>query len=100
MNALGHFRWLACTAMLGTAVFAAEKTAPKSAPAPASVLTPGARFKQIRDRAAALYQHRNQAPPAATPEENPFRTAISAPVRGASGPASDQPEVGTTPTQL
>lgn len=57
-------------------VGAAEKAAADKAPAapagPARI--PAARFKQVRDRAAALFQSRNQPPADPVPVENPLRT--------------------------
>lgn len=74
----------------GAAARAAEpapKTAPKDAspkdaaakagsPAPAKGPAPlpmAGRFKQVQDRIAALYQHRNEPPPPPSPITNPFR---------------------------
>jgi hypothetical protein len=57
---------------------APKEAAPKAAgnPAPAKGSTPlpmAGRFKQVQERIAALYQHRNEPPPPPSPITNPFR---------------------------
>ncbi len=60
----------------------ATAAAGKSAPPPkSSVAQPLApRFQQVRERIAALYQHRNEPPPPLDPRYNPFRLPGSAPL--------------------
>ncbi len=92
MNPRRPFPWLPLAAALaaaaGPVAAGAAETAKKSdanepaaakAPAavpPAKASTPlpmAGRFKQVQDRIAALYQHRNEAPPPPSPITNPFR---------------------------
>ncbi len=73
---------LACGA---GALHAANAPAAGAAPAPAAgksaVANPlTVRFKQVQERIAALYQHRNEAPPPPDPRFNPFRTPGTAQV--------------------
>ncbi len=53
---------------------AEAKAAPPGAAAKGAPALPMAgRFKQVQDRIAALYQHRNETPPPPSPITNPFR---------------------------
>ena len=45
----------------------------KAAPKTSTPLPLGPRFKQVRDRIADLYQHRNETPAPPDPKFNPFR---------------------------
>lgn len=95
MNVSRFFPRLSLLAFWGVSTFAGEAPAPPApAPAavPAAVKTPAAapagktpplspRFRQVRDRIDALFQHRNAALPPLDPSLDPFRPpgAVPAP---------------------
>ena len=70
---------------------AAGKSAP---PNPLTV-----RFKQVQERIAALYQHRNAAPLPPDPRFNPFRTPGTAPVMPQKGEGGE-PVKGEVPDRM
>jgi len=67
---------LASALVLAAVSFGGE--APATAPRTSTSQPLAPRFKQVRDRIADLYQHRNETPPAPDPKLNPFRTPGSA----------------------
>lgn len=90
MKRLRHFFALGAGLMAAVAA-AADKPAP---PKPGAPTLPAARFKQVRDRANALFAVRNQSPAAPVPAENPLRSAGDAAAR----PRGTQP--GVAPAEL
>jgi hypothetical protein len=80
MNAI---RSILVLAVMSAWVAAGAATDAPKTPAKTSTPQPLApRFKQVRDRIADLYQHRNETPPAPDPALNPFRApgSVIAPV--------------------
>lgn len=99
--------YAALLAAIIASVLAAETPSP-GGPAAAAAQPAGAssaatagltpRFKQIRERTAALYQHRNYPPPAPAPLDNPFRPAgplAAAGPRGAHPAAASASDLAT-----
>jgi len=78
--------WLA---LAGPLVQAAERAPAAGGPAGPGSMSP--RFKQVQERIAALFQHRNEPPPPVEPRHNPFRPPGSAPP--AAPASSDTPEL-------
>lgn len=82
--------------LMAAVAAAADKPAPSKPGAPS---LPAARFKQVRERADALFAVRNQSPAAPVPAENPLRTASDATVRPRGAETSVTP-VESSPTEL
>lgn len=98
MNANRCFPWLLAAMTLAVAALAADKAEPSNPASGAS--TPAARFKQVRERADALYRFRNQPPAPPAPEENPFRPVGPVRMAGSVGTPVAAAEESTTPTDL
>ncbi len=93
--------------LVATAAAAGLPAAAASAPAPATAPTPtptpkqsvpnplAPRFKQVRERIDALFQHRQEPPPPPDPKDNPFRVpggaAAAVPGADAAGAAAPAP---------
>jgi hypothetical protein len=82
--------WLA---LAGLQVQAAERA--PAAGGPTGQGSMASRFKQVEERIAALFQHRDQPPPPIEPRHNPFRPPGSAPL--APPVSSDTPELPRPP---
>jgi hypothetical protein len=89
MNIVRRACWFIAAAALAAATFNAGSAAPG----------PGARFNQVRERAAALYEHRNQRPAAPLPVENPLRPAGALSAAPPAG-ADTGPRARPAPTEL